>query len=506
MKLRSKILGINMLALALVLSAVVYLSAPYVLNSRGSQSLMLFVTLLLAVGIVSIIISAALLEMLVIKRISDLTKRVNHIKDFRSYYESLHYSGKDEVAALANAINQMLQRIVNSTNEVGQLNAELQEEKNSVEQMVSQRTEELNAEKARLKASVGNLSLGFIMTDTQNKILLINQRARQILYGKSKTDGDGLEGDDATHIWTLEEIDKRFGADFGFMEKLSKSLRGGESADFTEVEYGGRILRILISPILESHQSTTLGCVIVLEDITEQKLLERSRDEFFSIASHELRTPLTAIRGNTSMIRQFYEGKVKDPMFEEMVDDIHDASARLIRIVNDFLDVSRLEQGKIKFNYETFTLSEVLETVVYEMASLARGKGNEIKIDKTLHAAPRVHADKDRVKQIIYNLVGNAMKFTENGSITISVRKEGDMLKVLVADTGVGISEEGQKLLFHKFQQAGEDAFTRETSRGTGLGLYISKLLVNRMGGVIALEHSELGKGTTLSFTLPLEK
>ena len=114
--------------------------------------------------------------------------------------------------------------------------------------------------------------------------------------------------------------------------------------------------------------------------------------------------------------------------------------------------------------------------------------------------------DADRVKQVIYNFIGNAMKFTTHGSITISSEVKGRQLKVLITDTGSGIPLDRQHLLFHKFQQASNNILTRDTTRGTGLGLYISKLLVEKMHGKIRLEHSEEGKGSTFSFTLPLAK
>jgi len=116
---------------------------------------------------------------------------------------------------------------------------------------------------------------------------------------------------------------------------------------------------------------------------------------------------------------------------------------------------------------------------------------------------PAVYADKNRVKQIIYNLLGNAMKFTEHGTITIDARIQGKKLKILIVDTGPGISAAEQRLLFHKFQQSTNNFTTRE-SRGTGLGLYISKLLSEQMGGRISLDHSEPGKGSTFAFTLPI--
>lgn len=502
MNIRSKILGIYTFALICVLAAVVIITYPYVVSSQGEDSVKLFVLVIVSVGLISVLISSLLLETVVIRRISNLTIQVNHIKDYRSYYNKLTFTGGDEVAELADATNKMLERIVGSTNEVNELNTELQEEKADEEKLVVERTQQLSMEKARLNASVTNLSLGFIMTDPRNNILLMNDRARMILSSTAVPRVD--ETTDLAHQWTIAEIDEHFGPSLPLAQQLARSMADGNVLDDSNVVCNARILRVLISPVLEEATNNRLGCVILLEDITERKVLERSKDEFLSIASHELRTPLTAIRGNTAMIKQFYEAQVHDEAFSEMVEDIHQSSVRLINIVNDFLDASRLEQGKIKFKIEPFDLSAVLEGVTYETSSIAQERGTRIIIDKTLQNMPLVNADKDRVKQIIYNLVGNALRFTEHGSITITGERAGAMLKVSVTDTGPGIPEEGQKLLFRKFQQAGNNLFTRESSRGTGLGLYISKLLVEGMGGKIGLEHSELGKGTTFAFTIPL--
>ena len=503
MKIRSKILGIYTFVLVCVLSVIFFVTYPWILKSQGEDSVKIFVLIIALVGVISVLISSLLLEIVVVRRVSGLTKQVDHIKDYRSFYYQLKFKGGDEVAELAHAMNQMLERIVGSTNEVSELNTELQQEKADEEKLVEKRTRELSNEKARLKASVSNLSLGFIMTDLRNDIALINENAKAILTTPAPGAEPGSE--DAPPAWTIGEVSKRFGDDFKLHDLLKQSLADGKPIDTTDVACSGRFLRILVSPVVDEDTNDRLGCVILLEDITEQKLLDRSKDEFLSIASHELRTPLTAIRGNTAMIKQFYEEKVNDTAFNEMVDDIHSSSVRLISIVNDFLDASRLEQGKIKFKLELFDLTGVLESVAYETESLAREKGNQIIIDKTLESVPKVYADKDRVKQVVYNLVGNAMKFTEHGKIVITALPEGQVLKVFVSDTGPGISPESQKLLFHKFQQANNNPFTRETSRGTGLGLYISKLLVESMGGHIALEGSEPGKGTTFSFTLPLK-
>jgi signal transduction histidine kinase len=497
MKLRTKILAINALALVFVLAAVIAVTSPFVLHSSAQNNFYLFVATIIGVGGVSILISALLLEAIVIRRVVTLTKKVKRIRDYRSYYEALQDKGSDEVAILANAINQMLQRIVNSTNEVGQLNQMLQQQKAGVEKTVAQRTEQLSAEKARLQASFSNLALGFIMTDVQGGIVLMNTPAQQILNAAASTPAD------STHEWTIHDIDKLLGADFALLEKLNKSIRGGEVANYTDVAYHGRILRVLINPVLEPDNKGPLGSVIILEDVTDEKLLQRSREEFFSIASHELRTPLTAIKSNAALMKQFYEPKVNDQTFTKMVDGVGASSARLLRIVNDFLDVSQLEQGKLAFRPETFDVAEVLKDVTRELGGVARDKEDKITLDKTLEDLPRVRADKDRTKQIVYNLLGNALQHTDKGTITLSAQKEGNMLKVLVADTGRGIAAENQRTLFSKFK---ESSSTTERTGGTGLGLYLSQLLVNRMGGSISLERSEVGKGSTFAFTLPVNK
>jgi signal transduction histidine kinase len=122
------------------------------------------------------------------------------------------------------------------------------------------------------------------------------------------------------------------------------------------------------------------------------------------------------------------------------------------------------------------------------------------------HSKASVYGDKNRTKQVIYNLVGNALKFTDKGSITMEIKQDGPLLKVLISDTGPGISAGAQQLLFHKFQQAGDSLITRDTAHGTGLGLYISKLIVENMGGSIQLESSVPGTGSVFSFSLPSAK
>lgn len=389
----------------------------------------------------------------------------------------------DEIASLASSFNNLLDEVNSSHGTVESTNLELRHEQ------------------ARLKASIDSLDAGFIMTDTNQNILMLNKAARTII-------SRGLPAHRGETDWTTQTISRALGSGFNFTEDITKTVQEGIAVEHNEVDFLGRVLRIFMAPIIDREtgdEIARLGTAILIEDITEEKVLQRSRDEFFSIASHELRTPLTAIRGNANLIRQFYAPKVGDAEFDQMMDDIESSSIRLTEIVNDFLDVSRLEQGKLAFKLESFDFMRILESVIYETASVANQKGVKVISDKAAFGTlPQVVGDQNRVKQVLYNLVGNALKFTENGQVAIRQEVIDNKLKIFVTDTGPGISDQGQQLLFHKFQQAGESLFTRDTSRGTGLGLYISKLLLSHMGGAITLEHSELGKGTTFAFTLPL--
>jgi signal transduction histidine kinase len=190
-----------------------------------------------------------------------------------------------------------------------------------------------------------------------------------------------------------------------------------------------------------------------------------------------------------------------------MVTDIHESSDRLIEIVNDFLDVSRLEQGRIEFHLERLSVAKVIEEVVYGMTSLLKQKGLKMKLSaniRQLNALPDVIVDKNRLKQVFFNLLGNAVKFTKKGSISIEAELERDYIRISVTDTGMGISSESQTLLFRKFQQASDSILTRDSSNGTGLGLYISKLLASGMGGELGLDSSVLGKGSVFFVKVPV--
>jgi two-component system phosphate regulon sensor histidine kinase PhoR len=363
-----------------------------------------------------------------------------------------------------------------------------------IERQVSERTQELHEEQAKLRASIEGLTLGFMIIDHRAEIIIQNKALKRIF---------GLKNP----LSSLQQLEQKM-TDTSLTEYLLKVIKTGKALTLDNIGAGTKILQIFIGPvnIAGAGKDAVIGTVILIEDVTEEKVLSRSKDEFFSIASHELRTPLTSIKGNASMMLNYYPEIIdKDPSLKQMTADIYESSARLIDIVRDFLDVSRIEQGKMVFRYEPVAIERLIETIFYEMKTSLDEKKIFLKTDtKTLDKLPKVWADKDRLSQILYNLIGNAVKFTEAGGVTVEAAVETGFLRVSVTDTGRGISLDNQKLLFHKFQQAGDSLLTRDTTRGTGLGLYISRLMIDSMGGEIQLARSEENKGATFTFRIPI--
>lgn len=364
---------------------------------------------------------------------------------------------------------------------------DIEKEKSKVEETVNLRTKELNEETARLEASINSLTFGFIVVSTNGNIVLSNTSLLKI-----------FNIDKAPN--TITEFAKFF-EKFDLIDSYNQCVKTQETVEIDEVEFFNKYLKLFYSPIVSINK--IIDYVIIIEDITEAKLLTRSKDEFFAVASHELRTPLTAIHGNTSMILSSYKDKISNNDVKEMLEDIDIASVRLIGIVNAFLEVSRLEQGKIITKKDEFKLQDIINKVINDLKDMYKKKGLLITYNQSSIDLPSVFADKSQTEQVLVNLISNAIKYTNKGNIVITTVANDGFMTVRITDTGVGIDTRNQSLLFRKFQQAGSDIFVGDYSTSSGLGLYISKMLVYNMGGEIGLEKSELGSGSTFFFTLP---
>ena len=222
------------------------------------------------------------------------------------------------------------------------------------------------------------------------------------------------------------------------------------------------------------------------------------KSRFLASMSHELRTPLNAIVGFSELLAEGTPGELNSKQ-KRFVNHIKQGSAHLLQLINDILDLSKIEAGQLDIRCEDFQVKDALPEVLSTIGPLAMAKN--VQIQQKLETDLPVHADRVRFKQILYNLLSNAVKFTpKDGQITIECVAKGNFLHISVSDTGIGIRAEDQQLVFEEFRQV--EGTQNDSHQGTGLGLAITKRLVERQGGTISLV-SELGKGSRFTFTLP---
>jgi signal transduction histidine kinase len=256
----------------------------------------------------------------------------------------------------------------------------------------------------------------------------------------------------------------------------------------------------------ELHPTNNHHIKELIEKVQESDA-ERSQEEFLYIASHELRTPLTAIKGNTSLIKQYFWDQIPGGELRGMINDIDEASDRMLKLVNNFLNTMRLEQGLAKFEPKKLDLTVVTQSVVSEYMQRSNfNKEVQILVNEPQSLLSQVYADPKWTQLLIGYILDNAIKYTDRGVVTISFKQDPDYIRILISDTGHGIADEAQKKLFKKFAQTNKNVLTRDTVQGTGLGLYLAKLVVENMKGEVRLDSSELGKGSNFSITLPIYK
>jgi PAS domain S-box-containing protein len=266
------------------------------------------------------------------------------------------------------------------------------------------------------------------------------------------------------------------------------------------VHRGELIIQASFMPMFDERQ-VFAGIVIVFRDVTRERGIAQAKNEFVSVVAHELRTPLTSIKGYTDLILQGALGEVngKQQHFLEIVKTNVD---RLSELISDLLDTARIEAGRARLEIEPVQVTSIVREVCDSLAETIRERGLSLAIEAD-PAVSTVQADRNRLIQVLMNLLSNAYRYTPaGGSITVSVRLDTDAVLVEVADTGIGIAPEDQEKIFERFYRADQEIVNQQT--GTGLGLPIARSLVELHGGRLWLE-SELGVGSTFRFTLPAQ-
>lgn len=232
------------------------------------------------------------------------------------------------------------------------------------------------------------------------------------------------------------------------------------------------------------------------------KQLDRLKDEFVSLASHELRTPMTIIKSYLWMFLSKMRGQI--PLKETIyLERAYESTERLIGLVNDMLNVSRIESGRLKLEQRAFSLVDLVQKISAEYNPRALQLGINLTFDRRVQV-PMVYADPEKLEQVIINLIGNSLKFTpKGGAINISITPGKSFAQVDVKDNGIGMSKEVQERLFQKFSTMGGTYTKKQEAQGTGLGLYLSKSLIELQGGKIRGKSDGENKGSSFSFTIP---
>ncbi len=377
------------------------------------------------------------------------------------------------------------------------------------------KTNDLEDALSYITAIINNMPDGLLAANASGKITLANP-ALSAMFG----------------LGDVSLMDRNCRDVFGgnILDLLDRSL--GNDSPFIALEIalaGGRTGCAVASAIHRKRYQTgtedeCIGSLVIIRDVTSEKEIEKMKNDFISTVSHELRTPLTSILGFTKVIKKrleeiiFPQTRPDDPKTVRAMRQVSDnigiivsEGARLTDLINDVLDLAKMEAGKTEWKCETLDVVAMLERSIAVSSSLFESKGltlaREIQSDSY-----HVEGDSDRLMQVMINLLSNAVKFTEKGGVTVRARKikgdaaaeqdGGEFIEISVIDSGIGIPEEDKAKVFEKFRQVGNTLTDRP--RGTGLGLPICKQIVEHHGGKISVE-SEAGKGSKFFFTLPVQ-
>jgi PAS domain S-box-containing protein len=351
----------------------------------------------------------------------------------------------------------------------------------------------LLAAKKMDEALLHSIGEGVFAVDSEGRLILLNRRAQEWT-------GTGASG--AISKPFAEVLHFEGQTPQNFVEQVVRTGQGLQvGGEAMLVRPGGSRMpvSILAAPVLQDGR--VRGCIIIFRDTSEQRALDRMKDEFISIASHQLRTPLAGLRWYTSTLAEGITGALS-PQQSELVKEMETCVGQMTTLVNDLLDVARLDQGTLTLNRVEIQPRELLAEVASNLESKAKRLRVSLLINDEGSLFPPVHADKALITEVLRNLVDNALKYTpENGGVKLSARQEGQSLIFAVSDTGVGIPEESIDKLFRKFSRIENPLSKRE--RGSGLGLYFAKGIVEKHGGTIRV-HSAPSQGSTFYVRLPL--
>jgi len=328
---------------------------------------------------------------------------------------------------------------------------------------------------------------GRVFVNSAGKVVLMNRAASQ-LFGANPDDGAGKQYDEVISDGAAREL-------------LARSLASKEevAAEISLFMPHERIFQVQTAPVRGEGGDDVLGMVAIFNDITEIRSVERMKTAFVATVSHELRTPLTSIKGFISTLlddRDGYFDKNTQVEFYQIIDSECD---RLTRLINDLLNVSRIEAGRaLEINYQPFNMLQLAKRVLDAQRTYATAHTLVLHAPETME---QVIADPDKIDQVLTNLVSNAIKYSpRGGEVSLAIKELDDSIEVTVQDQGIGIPQDQIDKVFDRFHRV-EDSDVRQAG-GTGIGLYLVKHLVESHGGMVWVE-SVLAEGSKFIFTIP---
>jgi PAS domain S-box-containing protein len=371
----------------------------------------------------------------------------------------------------------------------------------NLDQLVTQRTQALSEvltreriESGRNQAILASIADGVIVFDSNNVSILANP-ALSHLTGINQ---ENLVGINFNSFISAEQISTPS------REMMRNLIRHPERIDSAlRIEWDQRTFSTSMAPV-QTSDGENIGTVTVFRDITQETQLEKMKDNFVAVVSHELRTPLNAIMGHAEIMKEAVYGPLNEKQ-ASITERIMVNVKRLLGLVGDLLDEAQIRAGKLAIRPEYIQTGSLLENLHSSMDKITADKGLSIisELDPAMPA--QMVGDPQRIQQILINLVGNAIKFTEMGAVRVNINRiDSKHWKIEVADNGIGISENEIPYIFDTFRQANNMEVSTRMHGGVGLGLSIVKQLVELMGGEIHAK-SENGKGSTFTVTLPLK-
>ena len=466
------------------------------LNKVNSQSLQ--ATLLTlgipAFAIVMLLVLVAFVARILLDPLRAIANSAQKISG-GTFDVSLPRESRDEIGDLVRAFREMITAVQRRQREVTEALAR-EREQSEISAALRAKAER---EHRRLQATVDTVPVALVIVDAETGRIALQNRAAGALIGCEPDDHAAREA-----YWRAFSVTARDGAPLDVRAWGAGRVLQGQTIVGEELVVrhpDGREIPILVSAApLREDDGRISGAVAAFQDITSLYEVDRLKSEFVSIVSHELRTPLTSIKGALQLL---IDGRLaSDPDHAMLLTVALSNTERLVRIINDILDISKIEAGKLELNARPHAVDEVVKQSLQNVEPIAHGALVSLKADIE-PGVPAVHVDLDRVIQVVVNLLSNALKAAPPRSeVTLAARRAGGGFVALsVTDRGRGIAPDKIGLLFQKFQQL--DGANTRRARGTGLGLAIVKALVEMQGGKVSVE-SAVGSGSTFTVTVPV--